>query len=128
MEKDDARNVTRGKTIPQSLRDSSRNNRGAKSRKGEVVMKKIMTKERFEGLKGEEEYRRVVAECYQEVLNFVTEAIGTTFGADEPLLAAALEAFARTLKENMRDTELEIYEEIRKLGVTGFGVTKKTEE
>ena len=91
-------------------------------------MKKIMTKERFEGLNGDKEYREEVAKAYQEVLNFVTEAIGTTSLADEPLLAAALEAFAKTLKANMRETELEIYEDIRKLEVVGFGTTKKKEE
>ena len=91
-------------------------------------MKKIMTKERFEGLRTDEEYRTEVAEAYQEVLNYVTEAIGVTSLADEPLLAAALEKFAETLKANMRPTELEIYEDISKLTVTGFGVTKKKEE
>lgn len=91
-------------------------------------MKKIMTKERFKGLKGDKEYREEVAKAYQEVLNFVTEAIGITSIADEPLLAAALEAFAKTLKENMGETELEIYEDVRKLAVIGFGITKKTEE
>ena len=91
-------------------------------------MKKIITKERFEGLSGDKEYREEVAKAYQEVLNFVTEAIGTTSLADEPLLAAALEVFAKTLKENMRETELEIYEDVSKLAVTGFGITKKIEE
>ncbi len=91
-------------------------------------MKKIMTKERFEGLKGDKEYREEVSKAYQEVLDFVTEAIGPTSLADEPLLAAAFEVFANTLKANMRETELEIYEDIRKLEVVGFGTTKKKEE
>lgn len=91
-------------------------------------MKRIMTKERFKGLKGDEAYRRAVAEAYQEVLSFLTEAIGPTSLADEPLLAAALEAFALVLRKNMRDEELEIYNDVRNLGVTGFGVVKKTEE
>ncbi len=91
-------------------------------------MKKIMTKERFEGLKTDEEYRIAVAEAYQEVLNFVTEAIGPTSLADEPLLCAALEVFARTLKSDMGKREFEIYEDISRLEVTGFGVTKKKEE
>lgn len=91
-------------------------------------MKKIMTTERFEGLKGDKEYREEVAKAYQEVLNFVTEAIGTTSMSDEPLLAAALEVFAKALKENMRKTELEIYEDVSKLGVTGISLPKKTEE
>ena len=91
-------------------------------------MKKIMTKERFKGLKTEEEYRQAVAEGYQEVLDFVTNAIGPTSMADEPLLCAALEVFAKTLKENMRPTERKIYEKVRQLGVTGVGIPKKTEE
>ena len=91
-------------------------------------MKKIMTKERFAGLKTDEEYKQAVAEGYQEVLDFVTNAIGPASMTDEPLLAAALEVYAKTIKENMRDTEKEIYEEVRQLGVTGIGIPNKREE
>lgn len=91
-------------------------------------MKRIMTAERFRGLHGEEEYREAVEECYQEVLDFVTTAIGQIHVSDEPLLCAALEVFARTLKANMREPELGIYEEIKKLAVIGFNTQGKIEE
>lgn len=91
-------------------------------------MKKIMTKERFKGLHSDEEYRRAVEECYQEVLDFVTTAIGRTHVSDEPLLCAAFETFARVLKANMRGPELEIYEEVKNFEVIGFNTQRKIEE
>lgn len=92
-------------------------------------MKKIMTKERFAGLeKTDAKYKEVVENCYQEVLDFVSGAIGTASMTDEPLLAAALETYANALKANMQDTEKEIYEYVKELGVTGYMVQKKTEE
>lgn len=91
-------------------------------------MKKILTKEITQNLKTEEDYKNVAEDGCREIIKFLIETIGTVSMSDEPLLVAALEIYAKILKENMRDTELKIYEKAKQTSVEVAVIPKPTEE
>ena len=91
-------------------------------------MKKIMTPERFKGLKSSNEVKRELVKGYQETLDYLTVAVGSVATADEALLAAALERFADALKGDMSSADYKIYKDLKRLKVKSINAIIKEEK
>lgn len=88
-------------------------------------MKHILAEKKIE--KNVEQAGKVILEAYGEVLEFLPQAIGNTHELDEPLLCAALEAFADGIKAQMSEELLEVYKNLKEVKVTTTMVTAKLE-
>ena len=90
-------------------------------------MKRILTEEKVKETKNFEQFFKMLSNCYQETLDFVAETINPVSVVDEPLLCAALEAYAGAIKGNMDDEAKRIYKALKELPVTGasMGIKKQ---
>lgn len=85
-------------------------------------MKRIMTSEKVKEAKSFEDFMGAIQSCYQEMLDSVAKSLCPVAVVDEPLLCAALEAFACAVKTNMDPEAVAIYETLKGLPVTGASI------
>lgn len=88
-------------------------------------MKRIMTEERLEELKNDDNLMKVMLKCYGEALEVMAEIVNPLAVVDEPFVCAALETAACAIKERMDAEPLSIYKILKETPVTGVSMEIK---